>query len=113
VAQPVGGGVAVHPCAAPVAQQRPVGSLVDGAVDRASDRGWQRDQHDLGALADHPEHPVAVLLAEVGDVGGAGLEDPQPEQPEHGRGGEVVVVGRLAGRAQQRLELQVGQPEGG
>jgi hypothetical protein len=67
----------------------------------------------LVPFADHPEHPVAVLLAEVGDVGGAGLEDPQPEQAECGDQGEVVVVGRLAGRGQQRFELQVGQPEGG
>ena len=103
----------VHPPVPAIAQQRSVGAPVDGAVDRPSDRGRQRDQDDLAALADHPEHPVAVLFPEDGDVGGAGLEDPQPEQPECGDQGEVTGVGRLAGRGQQRLELQVGQAEGG
>ena len=74
VPQPAGGGMTVHPCVAPVAQQRALGAHVDGAVDRPPYRGRQRDQHDLGALADHPQHPVAVLRAKAGDVGGAGLE---------------------------------------
>ena len=114
MAQPAGGGVAVHPCAAQVEQQRAVGSPVDGAVDRPPDRGrQQRHEDDLGALADRPQHPVAVLFADVGDVGGAGLEDAQPEQAEHGDQGEVVAVCRLAACDQQRLELQVGQAEGG
>jgi hypothetical protein len=103
----------VHPPAAAVAQQRPLGTAVHSAVDSPPDRGRQRDEDDLGALADHPKHPVAVLLAEVGDVGGARLEDPQSEQPEGGDQGEAVAVVRLAGRAQQRLELQVGEGEGG
>jgi hypothetical protein len=104
--------VAVHPSAAPVAQQRPFGAPVDGAVDCPPDRGRQRDVDDLGALADHPKHSVAVLFTEIGDVGGAGLEDPQPEQAERGDQGEVLTVGRLAG-GQQRLELQVVSPSVG
>jgi len=112
VAEAAGAGVPVHPGTAPVAQQRPVLAAVDGPVDGPPDRGRQRDEDDLGALADHAQDAVAVLLAEVGDVGGAGLEDPQPEQAERGDQGEVLTVGRLAG-GQQRLELQVVSPSVG
>jgi hypothetical protein len=56
---------------------------------------------------------VAVFLAEVGDVRGGGLEDPQPQEAEHGHQGEVVPVTGGAGGAEQGLELQVRQPEGG
>jgi len=41
-----------------------------------------------------------------------GLEDPQAEQAEHRDEGEVVPVRGLAGDAQQRLELQMRQPQG-
>jgi hypothetical protein len=48
---------------------------VDGAAD-----GWREgDQHYLGALTAHPQHPVAVFLAEVGDVRAGGFGDPQAE----------------------------------
>jgi hypothetical protein len=59
----------------PVAQQSavPVGATFPRAVDRPPDRGRQRDEDDLGALADHPKHPVAVPFTEVGDVGGVGV----------------------------------------
>jgi hypothetical protein len=56
---------------------------------------------------------VAVFLAQVGDVGTGGLEDPQAEQSEHGHQGEVIAVRGLAGGGQQRLELQVSEPERG
>jgi hypothetical protein len=52
-------------------------------------------------------------LAEVGDVRAGGLEDPQPQQAEHRHQREVIWVGRLAGRCQHRLELQVGEPSPG
>src|SRR5207249_2342434 len=61
-------GVAVHPGAQGVAQDRPLGSAVHGTVDRPGHRGWQRDEDDLAALAAHAERPVAVFLTEVGDV---------------------------------------------
>jgi hypothetical protein len=51
--------------------------------DSLSRCGRQRDQDDLGALAAHAQHPVA-MFAEVTDVGASGLEDPQAEQPGHG-----------------------------
>jgi len=54
-----------------------------------------------------------VFLAEILDVGAAGFEDPQPKQAEQTDQREVVQVDRVPGRAQQRLQLQVGQPEGG
>ena len=53
-----------------------------------------------------------MLFAEVADVGAGGFEDPQAEQAEHGHQREVVRVRRLAGGGEQRLELQVGEPEG-
>ena len=85
----------------------------DRPVDGPADRWRQRDQDDLGALAAHAQHPVAVLLAEVGDVRAGGLEDPQAQQAEHGHQREVVRVRRFPGGGEQGLELQVGEPEGG
>ena len=100
-------------CRVRLQQDRPGGPLADGAVDGAADRGWQRDEDDLVALAADPQHAVAVLLAEVVDVGAGGLEDPQAEQSEHGDQREVVRVGRVAGGGEHGLELQVAQSEGG
>ena len=83
------------------------------AVDGAGDRRWQWDENDPAALAPHAEHRVTVLLAEIVDVRARGVEDPQPEQPEQADEREVVRVRRVAAGGEQRLELQVGQPEGG
>ena len=83
----------VHAGAGGAAQHRPGGTVADGPVDRPPDRGWQRDQHDLVALAVHSQDAVAVSLTEFLDVGTGGLEDPQPEQSEHGDQCEVVVIG--------------------
>jgi hypothetical protein len=68
--------------------------------------GRKRDQDDLGALAAHAQHPVAMFLAEVTDVGASSFEDPQAEQPEYGHQREVVRVRRLPGGGQRSLELQ-------
>jgi hypothetical protein len=96
-----------------VAQDRPVGAAVDGSVDGSGHRGWQRDEHDLAALAAHPQHSVAVLLAEVVDARPAGFEDPQSEQSEERDQGEVVRVGRQPGGGEQGFELQMPKAEGG
>ena len=56
---------------------------------------------------------AAVFLAQVGYVGAGGFEDPQAQQPEHGYQGEAVIVHRLARGGQQRLELEVSEPESG
>ena len=53
-----------------------------------------------------------MFLAEVADVRAGGFEDPQAQQPEHGHQREVVPVGGVAGGGEQRLELQVREPEG-
>jgi hypothetical protein len=66
----------VHPRADHVAQDRPIMTPVDSSVDCSGYGWWQRDEHDLAALATHPQDPVAVLLAQVGDTRAAGLEDP-------------------------------------
>jgi hypothetical protein len=73
--------VPIHPSTERVAQDRPVLAVLDGVLDRPSDRRRQRDQDRLVALAADPQNPVAVLLAEIAEVRAAGLEDPQPEQP--------------------------------
>ena len=103
----------VHPGAAAVEQDRSGGPVADGAVDGAADRGRQRDEDGLVALADDAQDAVAVFFAEVVDVRAGGFEDPQAEQAEQADQREVVPVRRLAGGGEQRFELQVGQPEGG
>jgi hypothetical protein len=54
-----------------------------------------------------------VLLAEVVEVRPAHLEDPQAQQAEQAHQGEVIRVGRVASRSEQRLQLKMGQAEGG
>jgi hypothetical protein len=39
--------------------------------------------------------------------GAGGFEDPQPQQAEHRDQSEVVDVGRLSARGQQRFELTI------
>ncbi len=73
----------VHPPTSGVAQDRSGDASVDGPVDRATDRRRQRDWNDPGALADNPQHPVAVFFAEVGGIGAGRFKDPQPQQTEH------------------------------
>jgi hypothetical protein len=65
-----------HPDAAGIAQDRAVGTLVDGAVDRSGHRRRQWPEDDLATLATDLEDAVAVFFADVGDVGAAGFEDP-------------------------------------
>ena len=105
--------MAVHPGAAVVEQDRPAGPGAGGPLDGPADGGWQRDLDHFGALAAHAQHPVAVFFTQVGDVGASGFEDPQAEQSEHGHQREVARFRRLPGGGEQRLELQVSEPEGG
>jgi hypothetical protein len=110
--QPTCRGVAVHPGPEGVSQGRPLGAVVDGAVDRPGHRWWSRDEDDLAAFAAHSQDPVAVLRAQVADAGPAGFEDPQFEQAEEGDQGEVVRVGRQPRGGDQGLELQMTEAEG-
>jgi hypothetical protein len=107
--QAPGGRVAVNPGAAAVEQDRAAGAGSYCLVDGAPDGGRQRDQDDLGALAAHAQHLVAVLFAEVGDVRGGGFEDPQAE---YGHEREVAGIGGLPGGGEQGLELQMGESQG-
>jgi hypothetical protein len=93
VPKAAGGGVPVHPPAVRVEQDRPCRPAADGAIDRAADRGRQRDKDHLGSFAAHPEDAVAMLLTQVGDVRAGGFEDAQAEQSEHRDDGEVGWVG--------------------
>jgi len=79
VAQASGGRVPVHPGAAGVQQDRPAVPEFSRPVDGPANCGRQWDQDDLGALAAHAQHPVAVFFAQVGNVCGGGFEDPQAE----------------------------------
>ena len=81
VAQAAGGGVPVHPGAAGIEQDRPAGPLRYGAVDGPADRRGQRDQDDLGALAAHPQHAVAVFFAQVGDAAPVASKIRRPSSP--------------------------------
>ncbi|GEM_PF-3937345 len=113
VPQAAGGGVPIHRALRLLSR---IGPLARPATARSMARptaGGSGTQDDLGALAAHPQHAVAVFLAQVGDAGAGGFEDPQGQQPEHGHQGEVVIVRRLARGGQQRLELQVSEPERG
>jgi hypothetical protein len=83
----------------------PRSPVVGCPVDGPADRGRQRHQNDLGALAADAQHPVAVLLAEVADVRRGGLEDPQAQQAEHGHQREVARVRRFARCGEESLEL--------
>jgi hypothetical protein len=85
----------------------------DGTVDRAADRGRQRDQDDFGALAADSEDAMAVFLAVAGNVGARGFEDPQAEEAEHRDEGEVVRAGRFASSGEHCFELQVRESQGG
>jgi|GEM_PF-326091 len=55
------------------------------------------------ALADHAQHPVAAVLAEVGDVTGAGLIDAQGivQQPTHRRSAQRLGTGVSVGGGNQ------------
>ena len=76
LAQAAGSGVPVHPGAAAVGQDWPAHAGSGCPVNGPADSRRQRDQDHLGALAAHPQHPVAVFFADVVDVGSGGLEDP-------------------------------------
>ena len=82
-------------------------------VDGPAGRGRQRELDHLGALAAHARHPVAVLVAEVGEVGAGGVEDPRAEQAGQGRRREAAGAGACRAAGEQRLDLPVGEPQGG
>ena len=81
VPQAAGGGVAVHPGAAAVEQDRAAGTAGYGPVDGPRDGWWQRDQDDLGAFATDAQYPVPVLFAEVGDVAPVASKIRRPSSP--------------------------------
>jgi hypothetical protein len=87
------GRVAVHAGAAAVDQDRPASTRSDGPVNGPPGCWWQRDQDHLGALAAHPEYPVAVFLAEIGYVCAGSFEDPQAQQAGHCYQREVARMG--------------------
>jgi hypothetical protein len=111
VFEPAGCGVAVHPGVVGAAQERSFGPAIDRLVDGPCYRRWQRDEHDLAALAADSQHAVAVFFADVADAGAACFEDSQPERAEQRDQGEVVRVRRGVGGGDQCFELQVAGAE--
>jgi len=95
VVQAAGGRVPVHP--APRVFSR-IGPRSRNPIARSRARptaGGSGTKTTFGALTAHPQHPVAVLLAEIGDVRAGGLEDPQAKEAKHGHQREVARVRRL------------------
>jgi hypothetical protein len=79
--QAAGRSMAVHPDAAAVEQDWPADAGADRAVDSLPGRWRERDEDDLGALAAHAHHPVAVLFAEVGNVSPVASKIRRPSKP--------------------------------
>ncbi len=70
-------GVAVEALAVRPDEDRPLGPLTNGQVDRAG-RAWrERDGDDLAALAEHREGAMAAFDAERFDVGAERFGDTQ------------------------------------
>ena len=63
-----GGAVPVQPPPVRGEEQRPLGALADGQVDRAGGARRERDGDDLAALAGDDQGAVAALEAQVLDV---------------------------------------------
>ena len=90
-------------------QDRATEPALNRSVDGAP-HGWrQRNQRELVALAQDPEHAVSVHFLKRLDVRARCLEDAQSEEAQHGYQGEVVDVRRLSARGEHGLELQVAQ----
>jgi hypothetical protein len=85
-------------------EDRTVGALADGLVDRPG-RAWrQRDRDDLAALAQDGQGRMGPLEAERFDVGAQRLGHPQPVDRQQRHQG---MLGRPAqpGGHQQRADL--------
>jgi hypothetical protein len=108
--QAAGGRVPVHPGAAAVEQDRPAHAGSGRWPGRplaatGSGRSWCPCRTHGG--------PGGRAPRRVGDVRAGGLEDPQAQQTEHGHQREIVRVRRFSCCGEQRLELQVGEPQVG
>ena len=64
--------VARHSRPCPVPQDRAFYSAIGRTLDRPGDCGWEWQDGELVALAEHGQHAVAVDFGEVGDVGAGG-----------------------------------------
>jgi hypothetical protein len=102
-------GAPVETVAVPAPQDRTLGALPDGQVDRPGGPGYERHGGRLVALANDPQRAMAALEAEVLDVGGTCLADTQPVQAQqHGKRGVVPVV--LLRSKQEHPEIRAIQP---
>jgi hypothetical protein len=60
-------------------QQRSGVAVAGGLVDGAGDAGWQRDERELGSLAENGDGTVPAFEGEVFDVDRACLAYPQAQ----------------------------------
>jgi len=111
LAQSSCGAVAGHSCTAPVAEDRTVGLLANGAVDRSSHGGWKWDRGELVALPADGQDAVWPWTSPVADIGTGGFEDAQAEESEHCYQSEVATLSRVAGGGQECLELKMAEPK--
>ena len=106
-----GGTVPVEPAAIRSQEDRPLGALADGQVDRPSRARCQREGDDLAALAGHGQRPVATFYSQELDAGAGSLRNRQPVQGEQG---DQRVLGWRPepGGDQERAEFVAVQPDG-
>jgi hypothetical protein len=82
----------IHAGAALIEQDRSRFAAGGGAVDRAGDGRWHRDENNPVTLPDDADHAVAMFLAQVADVQAGRFKDPQPEGTEQADQRKVVAV---------------------
>jgi len=98
------GAAAVQPPPGRGEEDRPLGPLADGEVDRPGGARRERDSDDLAALAQHGEGAMPPFGAERFDVGAERLRDAQPVQREQRHQG-VLGRGTEPGGNQDGAEL--------
>jgi hypothetical protein len=84
--------VSIHAGAALIEQDRTRLAVGDGPVDSAGHGRRHRNEDDLVAFPDDPDHTVTVLFTQVADVQAGRFKDPQSEQTEQADQREVVAV---------------------
>src|SRR5664280_704475 len=63
-------------------QDRSLGSLADGQVDRPSSSGHQRYHRRLASLSHDPERSMPFVKGQIFNVGSTGFADPEPVEAE-------------------------------
>jgi hypothetical protein len=96
--------VAVEALSGRAEEDRPFAAFTDREVEGPGGAGRQRDRHDLAALADGGEGPMATLEAEAFDVCAGRFGDPQAVDAQQ-TDQRVVAVPCETGRDEQRADF--------